>query len=193
MNGPYCELVIEGHFNAVSGFMLGYTLGSNSDATYYFSRDVGVKAETLSDIILEWISLKAKLQHVIAREDLCQELRKSLESAPESAPLNSHRIKSAKVIKNAHFNFSFRTYARKYGADIKRRLKERPEGILLTDYEPKEEVHEESKGVELYAPDHDYIFEGKGILAGSIVELIEFRKVLDDNPLINAEEIILEF
>lgn len=193
MSGTYCEIVIEGHHNAVSGFMLGYTLGSGSDAPYYFSRSIGVKAETLSDIILEWISLKAKLQHVIAREDLCQQIRKSLESAPESAPLNAKRIKSVKVIKNARFDFTFRTYARKYGTDIKRLLEAPPVGVVLSDYEPREEVHEKSKGVELYAPDHDYIFEGKGKFSGPIMELLEFRRVLDDNPLITVEEITLEF
>jgi len=46
--------------------------------------------------------------------------------------------------------------------------------------------------VELYTPAHDYIFRGRGVVIGSVEEVIAYRAMIVEHPLIEAEQIKLE-
>jgi len=67
-----------------------------------------------------------------------------------------------------------------------------PKSVKLVDYAPKEEMHKDAKGTELYAPDHEYSFKGKGRLVGDIETIIEYNKIFDEHPLIDVTAITLQ-
>jgi len=161
--------------------------------SFFFSDKAGVKAETISDIIKEWISLSNKIHHVIMESELLNSIKKSLENLDESDVLSRPSIKSVKAIKSASFRFKFATYGKKYGDEIKNLLDKLPGGLSMKDYAPVEKVNENAKGVELYSPAHDYSFEGSGVITGPVDEAIAFRKALDDHPLVDVTVIDLEF
>ena len=193
MAKQYSEVVFEGHYGNIRGFIEGFIAGSGKELSFFFSDKVGVKAETMSEILKEWISLSNKIHHVVMDSELLEKIRKSLERLSDSDSLNKSSIKSAKAIKAASFKFKFSTYGRKYGEDIKKLLGKLPGGLSLKQYSPVEKVDKDAKGVELYSPAHEYTFEGTGVIAGSVDEVIAFRKVLDDHPLVDVDEINLEF
>lgn len=193
MAKQYSEVVFEGHYSNIRGFIEGFIAGSGKELSFFFSEQAGVKAETMSEVLKEWISLSNKIHHVVMESELFEKIKKSLERLTDSDSLNKGSIKSAKAIKTASFRFKFSTYGRKYGEDIKKLLEKLPGGLSLKDYSPVEKIDKDARGVELYSPAHEYTFEGTGVIAGPVDEAIAFRKVLDDHPLVDVTVINLEF
>lgn len=193
MAKQYSEVVFEGHYSNIRGFIEGFIAGSGKELSFFFSEQAGIKAETMSEVLKEWISLSNKIHHVVMESELFEKIKKSLERLTDSDSLNKGSIKSAKAIKTASFRFKFSTYGRKYGEDIKKLLEKLPGGLSLKDYSPVEKIDKDAKGVELYSPAHEYTFEGTGVIAGPVDEAIAFRKVLDDHPLVDVTVINLEF
>ena len=82
--------------------------------------------------------------------------------------------------------------------DIKGLLNDTYKYALITDikiekYEPVEHIVKDAEGMELYAPEHDYTFECEGIAIGGFESMIEFRRKMDDNPLIEISRMRLQF
>ncbi|MCP4137824.1 MAG: hypothetical protein GY754_43080 [bacterium] len=196
MKKKYYEVVFEGHYNAIYGVLKGFLLASNQHWRFYFSKKYGINKETMMDVLKDWVSLKGKLHHVVMEGEFFESFAKAIDkynAADESSFVNQKYIKSSNTIKDASFEFSAETFGKKYGIEIKAILNKLHEGLVLHDYNPMETVHEDAKGVELYAPDHDYVFEAKGRISGDINELVKFRKVLDDHALVEVKEIKLVF
>jgi len=192
MTTQYYEVVFEGHHKAIIGMLEGFILGSGNDWNYFFSDAVGVKSETFSELLLEWITMRTKLHHVILPEDFAQALQKALEKK-ELKHVKKEYVKSSQKIKEASFSFEAKTYGRTYAAEIKALINNLPEGLTLHNYSPVEKVVEDAKGVEMYAPEHDYIFETSGMLKGNIGSLIEIRKKMSAQPLITMKDIEITF
>lgn len=191
MAKTFYEVVLEGHYNFVYGMLEGYKLAAGKNFIYYLSQQVNVKATTLSEILKEFLTLKSKLQYVIIEANSWKKFEAAVKKQPEYSIINKKYIKSVKKIESASFEFNFECYAKKYGDEIKSILKSLPKSVKLIDYAPREEVHKEAKGTELYAPDHEYSFKGKGKLVGDIETIIAFNKKFDEHPLIDVSAISL--
>lgn len=189
----YYEVVIEGHYNMVFGVLEGYLLGSKKDWNYWFSGDAGVEKETLTEIISEWFSIKTKIHHLIMEEDFWNDFHSELNRHPDKPKVNKKYIKSSKKIKSSTFDFQFRCYSQKYGEDIKFLIKSLPDNIILHNYNPQETIRDGAKGVEMYAPEHEYVLEGSGSIEGNIDDLIKMRNKFCENPLIETGYIKLQF
>jgi len=191
MAKTFYEVVLEGHYNFVYGMLEGYKLAAGKNFTYYLSQQVNVKATTLSEVLKEFLTLKSKLQYIIIEANSWKKFEAAVKKQPENSLINKKYIKSVKKIESASFEFNFEAYARKYGDEIKKILKSLPKSIKLVDYAPKEEIQKDAKGTELYAPDHEYSFKGKGKLVGDIETIISFNKKFDEHPLIDVSAISL--
>ncbi len=191
MTKAYYEVVFEGYYRAINGLLEGFRLGSGNDWDFFFSSDAGIKTETLTEIILEWITLKTKLHHVIMEEDFYKAFSKGVSGVKDSKFVSTKYIRSAQKVKEASFNFEAKTYGQKYGNEIKSILNNLPDKLVMHDYNPIEKHRDNAKGAEMYAPEHDYIFEAKGRITGPVSSLVNFRKTLDDHPLIAVKEIEL--
>lgn len=192
MAKTFYEVVMEGHYNFIYGMLEGFKLAVGKKFIYYFSHQVNVKMVTLSEVIKEWFTLKTKLHHVFMEEKSWSRFKSAVNRQPEGAVINENCIKSVKVIINASFEFKFECYSKKYGDQIKSLLKSIPRTVKLVDYKPKEKIHLNAKGIELYTPDHDYIFEGDGSLVGDIDTIIRLNKKFKEHPLIDVTSIVLE-
>ena len=193
MQNKFIEAVFEGHYNAIRGYIEGFLDGMGKDYLFYISSDSSVEAETLAEQIKEWITLGNGLHHIIIEDELFIKIRDALSIAGRSGLLNISSIKTSKPVKGASFTFRFSAYGRKYAEEIKEILGRIPEGVSLTDYEPVETIDEDAKGVELYSPVHEYVFQGKGIISGAVEKIIPLRKSLDEHPLIEADKVTLAF
>lgn len=193
MQRNFTEAVFEGQYNAIRGYIEGFLDGTGKDYLFYISSDTSVEAETLAEQLKEWITLGKGLHHIIIEDELFTKIRDGLAIAGRSALLDSSSIKSSKPVKGASFTFSFCAYGRKYADEIKEIIGRIPEGVSLTDYQPTETIDEDAKGVELYTPAHDYVFQGKGIFSGAVEEIIPLRKTLDEHPLVEAGKVALAF
>lgn len=188
----FYEVVMEGHYNFIYGMLEGYKLATGKSFIYYLSAKENIKTTTLSEIMKEWLTLKTKLQHVIIEANSWKKFESLVKKQPQGSVINKAYIKSVKKIIQASFEFNFEAYAKKYGEEIKKILKSLPKSVKLVDYTPKEEVHKDAKGTELYSPDHEYSFKGKGKLVGDIETIIEYNKKFDEHPLIDVTAITLQ-
>lgn len=188
----FYEVVMEGHYNFIYGMLEGYKLATGKSFIYYLSAKENIKTTTLSEIMKEWLTLKTKLQHVIIEANSWKKFESLVKKQPQGSVINKAYIKSVKIIIQASFEFNFEAYAKKYGEEIKKILKSLPKSVKLVDYTPKEEVHKDAKGTELYSPDHEYSFKGKGKLVGDIETIIEYNKKFDEHPLIDVTAITLQ-
>lgn len=192
MGNRFIEVVFEGHYNTVRGYVEGLQDGMGTSHKVFFSSESGIAAETFSELIKEWVSLGHKLHHVVMEEVLYTILEDVLSKKGKDTSMNSGSIKSSKIIRQASFTFRFDAYARKYAEEIKELLGSLPEGVSLQQYKPEEKINHDAEGVELYTPAHDYIFHGKGAIVGPVEQVVSFRKLLDDYPLIEAEKVFLD-
>jgi hypothetical protein len=188
----FTEAVFEGDCNTVRGYIEGFVAATGKDFSFFFCSDSGVEAETLSEHIREWISLGARLHHVLMEDELLDGIKAALAAAADKGVHDRLALKSAKPVKGASFRFGFTAYGRKYADEIKELLGRLPEGVTLEDYNPVEKVDEECKGVELYTPCHDYVFQGEGVISGAVNLVIPLRGTLEAHPLIEAEKVRLD-
>lgn len=193
MGKKYYEVVFEGKFSLICGMMEGFLLGKNKEWEWYTSRDSGVDTESFTEIIKEWASLKTRLHHVILEEEFHNALQNAVKGKGDLKYIKPDYTKSAREIKSCSFKFTAHAYAKKYGEEIKALISEAPAGVIIENYNPVEGIDEAAKGVELYAPVHDYTFRCDGTAAGEFGGIIFFRKMLNDHPLVNATNIKLNF
>ena len=191
MEKIFYELVIEGHLPVIKGFIFGLLEGSKRAGTVIFCRESNIKSETLSEHFKEWLHLHESLCHVVIEEDLLNVIKKGLEKTFHVLKL---KLKSVRKIKKASFSFSYEVYAKKYGEEIKNIFKKLPSPLKISpDYQPKEEIHPDAKGIEFFAPLHEYNLKADGSVEGPIDILLAFYKKIQEYELIKEDPIALHF
>lgn len=193
MARTYYEVVLEGHLDTIFGLLEGVKIGAGKKWDYYFSKKVDVKRETFSEAVKEWISLGAKLHHVLIEEDFLNFLKSAMSGQPENASIGMKFLKSQRKIRSGSFKFEFKAYSSKIAAEVKQLIESLPAELALEGYNPKEKVDKEAKGVELYTPDHEYVFEGEATLKGPLPELIRARSALNSKSYVEVDQIALEW
>jgi len=192
MGKTFYEVVFEGHYHTIFGLLEGFMMGADKDWDYYFSKKVHVQQDTFADVLREWITLGGKLHHVLIEEEFLNAFKTALQKRSDDSKVGMKYIKSEKKILSGSFSFTFKAYAKKFGDEIKTLLETLPEGVELVDYTPKETVVKSAHGVELYAPEHEYTFEGEGVVQGLLPGLLSMSRILRRHPLVEVESIALK-
>lgn len=189
MGQNFYELVIEGPFPAVKGFILGLRAGSGTSGALFFSREAHIKTETLAKHFLEWTHLFETLCHVVVEENLRSLIETGVRDTFDTLKF---KIRSVQLVKSAAFRFQFEVFAPMYADLIKATLANLPAELELSDdYAPKEHFDPVCKGVEKYAPCHDYRLEGKGSVKGPIDKVVSFYEKISKYDLIRKGPIVL--
>lgn len=189
MGQNFYELVIEGPFPAVKGFILGLRAGSGTPGTLFFSREAHIKAETFAKHLLEWTHLFETLCHLVVEENLLALIETGVRDAADALKF---KIRSVQLVKSAAFRFQYEVFAPMYGDLIKATLANLPAELQLSDdYAPKEHFDPVCKGVEKYAPCHDYRLEGHGSVEGPIDKVVSFYEKIQKYDLIRKGPIAL--
>ena len=76
---------------------------------------------------------------------------------------------------------------------MKRLFSRLPRGRRLSGFEPDDEIHREAKGVEGYAPMHEYRYRAKGMIEGDVEQAILFHSRLKRNEFVDIDEMHLSF
>ncbi len=193
MSKNFYEIVVEGNYHTIYGLLEGYLLGSEKSWNYYFSKKVNIKRDTLSDVLKQWVTLGNKLHHIIIEEEFLHSIKTALSKNGNQKHFGTAFIKSEKKIRGAVFAFEFKAYAKKFADEIKAIISNLPEGTSLVDYSPKETEDKNAKGVELYSPEHEYEFRGRGKVKGSFPQIIDVWNTFEEHPLITPESIEIEW
>jgi len=192
MSSHFIQVLFEGNDEFIRGFLQGYRIGKGISAHYFFHHDAGIQAETLSQKLKEWTTLSNKYHYVLLDQDFFNRLK---ESGSDSGLLADTGIKilSAKAVRSGTFSVKIKGASRAEASAIKKIVEEKPSDLQTRDWQEKETIDPDSKGVELYTPVHDYIFAAVGTFKGEIEALIAFRHHLSEHSAVTAKEIELEF
>jgi len=163
MSVKFSEIVIEGRFMMVKGFLLGFLSQAKADGKYFFHRKEGIRRETFKEMIKEFFELDNHT-HICLEDDLVDRF---VDAGRLYQSITGNEIKSIKPIKGASFTFSFEVFNKDLAKEIKDILQNLPDGVKLEDYIPFEEKDDEGKGIEGYAPLHEYTSRGRGRFNGN--------------------------
>lgn len=192
MAKQYVEIVAQGSFKLLKGFLCGLYLDRWDAIDFFFNRDLNIKARSLLEQIRDRIGIKPELVHFIIEESQVEALKPALAKVE---PWLHLQICEVRTIHQASLNFTLSAYTEQDGTRLLNLLKaERPESVeLLTCEEREPERRQDAKGVEVYAPLHEYELHVKGTLRGEPAALIRYGWKLMHESLITLEEIELEY
>ena len=169
MSRTFSELVVEGPFMLVKGFVVGFLAGTKPDGEYFFHRKVGIRRETLKGFLKEFFELDNHV-HLCLEDDL---LEKFKEAAKLYEDRTGMKIQSIKSIKSAGFSFAYEIYNEEIAGKVKHILTNLPEGVELKNYHPYEQKDKEGHGVEAFAPLHEFTSRAKGSIEGDFEGVME--------------------
>jgi hypothetical protein len=185
----FYEVVFQGSPKVVRGFLAGLQIGCGEQATVLYHFDAGIFDESQAGRLAERIGFKRADCHVVVDRSLCDRLRKLADEIAEETGLV---IESCRNVRSAEMSFKFTVYARRYQQEIMKLIKELPAGLRVADFQYHEDIDPRAEGIEAYAPAHDYAAHGEGKIIGRVDLLVEHRRKLARQPLIEEGEIHLK-
>jgi len=166
MSTPFSEIVIEGPFMLVKGFLLGFLSNKSVENPYFFHRKAGIKRDTLRNFLKELFELD-NYAHLCLRSDLVEEFKSATKFYTK---ITGMKIQSIKPIKSAAFNFAYELFSEEFAAEAKNLITNLPNNF--------EQKDESGIGMEAYAPLHEFISRGKGTVKGGFASIIDlFLKI----------------
>jgi hypothetical protein len=171
MNGHYYEVVCEGHHDFIKGFIRGLIAGRGIRGEAYFGDDLEIDDNNALTILARLAGMRGEHTVVIAEVQVYDMLMEIVASQGRVAGL---RIVSVRRVKEAFFTFSIHTFSREIGKELDRILAEASSVLrIVPPYAPREQEIPEGRGVEAYAPLHDYEFKAQGRISGEGAELFQ--------------------
>ena len=175
MSQTFYEIVLEGNFMLVRGFVIGFLASVKPDGMHFFHRKAGIRRETLKDFLRDFFEMD-NFVHFCIEGDLIERFKKAVECYEQETEM---KMKSIKQINGARFSFAYEFYNEKLAKETKEIFSNIPEGVTIRNYNPKVSKDEEGKGIEGgYAPLHEFTARGKGVVDGDFGHVIElFLKI----------------
>ena len=191
MNREYCEVVVEGSLDLIRGFVVGFLEGRGIQGEAIFGEDHHVENEGKFGQMLRLIGVvKGNRVHLIVGTGFHKLLEGALEKRKEELAL---KIISEKKIRQASFGFRYRAYTREQGEKLMALFGDPQEGLQVRDHKTKETVSPEGKGVEAYAPLHEYEVKATGTIYGPIRDVIDFYGSAEHHDMVELDNIRLEY
>ena len=186
------EAVFKGSPKAVRGLVAGLLIGSGQDDAFWFHKDTDIAdpsaPRTVRRAVEKLHLMPVSEVRVVVDGNLAKLLRSHRTAIAASGVCELAELVR---IKQARATLSYHTFARQYDDEVKALLASLPRGVKLADHNREVKRHPESKGIESYAPAHDYESCGDGALTGRFDLILAIRNQLDAHPLITFEPLDL--
>jgi hypothetical protein len=140
---------------------------------------------SMADRILEF--LHAQTHHLVfASATRSRELVEAIREHPELT------LEAVREVLGGRFGFKAEAYNREIGQKIHAALNDDlPAGVDCIDLE-KEKTEPDAKGVELFAPVHEYIYKARGTIEGTAPGILEMNRRLCRLDFVHEEPLELE-
>lgn len=190
MNSEYCEMVIEGSLDRIRGFVIGFLEGKGIQGEAIFEEDHHVENESRFGQMMRLVGVRGNRFHLIIGAEFLKLFEGALERRKEELVL---KITSTKKISRASFGFRYRAYTRELGEELMTLFGDLEEGLRVRDYKPKETLLPEGKGVEAYAPLHEYEVKATGTIYGPVKDVVDFYGRAEHHDMVELDSIKLEY
>ncbi|HPQ43647.1 MAG TPA: hypothetical protein PKZ42_05400 [Syntrophales bacterium] len=190
MNNEYSEVVIEGSLDRIRGFVVGFLEGKGIQGEAIFEEEHHVANESRFGQMMRLIGVRGNRFHLIIETEFFKLLEEALKRRKEELAL---KITSEKKISRASFDFRYRAYTKELGEELMTLFGDLEEGLHMRDYQPKETLLPEGKGVEAYAPLHEYEIKAAGTISGPVKAVIDFYGRAEHHDMVELDNITLEY
>ena len=191
MTKGYYEVIVEGTLDLVKGFVLGYLEGSGIQGEAIFGEEHHVENESKFGQLMRLLHVKGEQVHLIVGIGLHDLLKEAVSRRKNELKVE---IVSVKKITDASFDFSYKAYNKELGEKLKEKFGNLPEGLTMeSGYKPDEKINPEGKGVEAYAPLHEYELKAKGRIRGPIKAVINFYGEVEHISMVELGDIKLTY
>ncbi|MDP8256902.1 MAG: hypothetical protein P9M14_14220 [Candidatus Alcyoniella australis] len=188
MTEPYVHVVFSGPDELVRGFVLGVAAAQDSRPVV-FAHEAGLREAGFARRFAELLHLTTEQTEVLIPEVLLDKLRQAIEQQGRSIGVDLVKMQR---IDSARFKFKCEVFNRDEADQIRQILNSDHPGVELRDLEQHESEHPEAKGSELYAPAHEYVFNGSGKVVGTVGAVCFVHEALASHPQAQVEPIDLK-
>jgi Na+/H+ antiporter NhaD/arsenite permease-like protein len=144
-------------------------------ASVVLGDDVGLDTESIGEWLRELIG---EGHHVaLAPAALAEALAEAIERGGDEIGL---RVERRHAISGAQFGVRVETFSREAALAVQSALDALPAGVRVEDRQEAEQVTEDGRGVELYAPVHGYRYTLSARVAGAVGGVLEVRRRLSE-------------
>lgn len=186
----YHEVVIEGARGRSYGFVEGFLVARGMPGPIYDMEKEGFDCQPLRERVGELLYPSEQTYHMLVPEEQLPMVRQAAEEA--RARQLAVEIHHERPVGGARFGFRFRIYSPKHAAHIRAWFDAPPEGASLSDDSKFEEiVRPDAKGLEAYAPDHEYELRAEGAVVGAVDGVLSLYHRCRDEELVQLESLEL--
>jgi hypothetical protein len=181
MNRIYFEVVVEGHHEFIKGFVTGLLAGKGLQEETFFGGDYDIDKDHPLEMLAHLVGLRHEHTVMIVEEQVLELwrswIKRSTNNRGRDAGMN---LISAHKIKEGQFTFSIDTFSREIGKKLNQILTDISPCLRIEPpYAPEEKETPEGRGIEAYAPLHDYEMKAKGRILGSCRDLFHCYSALN--------------
>jgi len=168
----FTEIMIKGEPALIKGFVIGFLEGRGDKGNTFVEEEGRIEEDSPLHMIMHFFSGHPHMVPVIAEAGMVESLCKALQNRKEEIPAE---VISVRDVTSAFFEFEYKTFSEEVGKSLLAFFSNLPSGVRIkAGYQPQEKITPEGKGVEAYAPLHDYELKGSGIVQGEVKETYRF-------------------
>ena len=179
-------LVIAGSREECRGFLAGVAAAKGLAWEARFSDECNVRVEGSESSILDRLFRDRARNCAILSQRFAAEVRAALVAVPAESGIELE-IEEDHPVVEARQCYRFHAFSRPLAQEIRDRLAHLPAGVRIEQREEREAEDRAAKGVEAYAPEHDYTLEGSGTLVGEWPAVLAARESLATIELVHLE------
>ena len=190
----YNEVVLEGALDLIRGFVIGFLEGSKIEGEAIFNEDHHIEKEGAFGQLMRLVGIRGDQVHLIVGAGFYELLSEALKKRQQEINITTVSVKE---ISMAYFDFTYKAFTRELGSELKEMfgaISRDPEGLHMeAGYKPEEEIRPVGKGVETYAPLHEYQLNATGRIHGPVKDVIDFYGVVEHYDMVELGTIKIEY
>lgn len=191
MNKQYYEVIVKGSYDLAKGFVLGFMEGREISGEAIFEEEQHIKVGGTLAQLIRVSGIKGRKVHVIVGAGFYELLNNAFLKVKDLMDLE---VESVRVITDAFFDFHYKAFTRELGDELRGLFDALPQGLSIEGkYVPKECCDPEGKGIETYAPLHDYELTASGQIHGPAKEALDFYRKLELYDMVELGDINLKY
>ncbi|MCX7816098.1 MAG: hypothetical protein N2317_01120 [Syntrophales bacterium] len=185
MYKTYTKVLISGNKDYVRGFLEGFLAGRNLKSDIFFGEDLNLSVQETKSIIAHLVDLEEERSFVVMEALAFGIVEEEIDKGHIKP---AFEIIKTEPFKEAQFDFSIHTFSQDTGQEIKDLINQYSSKIDITPTSPIiEKVLPEGKGIEAYAPLHDYELLYRGHAKGLPGEILNFALKLNRYEVVTLE------
>jgi hypothetical protein len=186
----YRVMVLEGTLSETRAFLAGLSAGRELGWNVHFCEECGVESESFKHRLLEKLGLERDLTRVILPHSFAARVAPALAALPARAR-GALAVHADEAIASAAVALRATIYDRGQAAEVRRLLDDAPQGVTIELTRDEEESHPNARGVEAYAPEHEFIWRLGATARGEVAGVLALRAALRRYEMIDLEAIAL--